>query len=350
MQHSGKLKQRHGDALSALPRLVESAQQHFAVCDTRKMMTCVDVADDDAEGTASLGFEFAAMASRCELRIAGLPDAQAHAAASAAMAEVQRIETSYSRYRPDTLVSRINAAAGSGQAVEVDEECAQLLTLAGQLHAQSGGLFDITSGVLRRVWDFQAKRLPAQSEIDAVLPLIGWPQVQWDAATRRFALPKAGMQIDFGGFGKEYACDRAATVLQQHGTAHGFVDLGGDVRVIGPKPGGAPWQIAIAHPRGAQAVIASLPVSQGALATSGDYERYFDIDGKRYCHILNPRTGWPVRAMQSVSVLASHTLIAGAITTTAMLKEHGAIRYLNDLGVAYLAVDDSGKLHEQPAA
>jgi thiamine biosynthesis lipoprotein len=300
--------------------------------------------------TDSLGFEFTAMASRCELRIAGVSEAAAHAAAQPAMAEVQRIEATYSRYRADSIVSRINAAAGSGQATEVSEECAQLLTLAAQLHAQSGGLFDITSGVLRRVWDFQARRVPAQDQIDEVLRLIGWPQVQWDADHRRIALPEVGMQIDFGGFGKEYAADRAATVLQQHGIKHGFVNLGGDVRVIGPKPDGTPWLIAVAHPRKGDEVIASLPVAQGALATSGDYERYFELDGQRYCHILNPHTGWPVRAWQSISVLASHTLIAGAITTIAMLKESAALDYLNTLGVAYLAVDSQDKLHRQAAA
>ena len=261
---------------------------------------------DEAIG---IGIEFSAMASHCEVRAAGLSADAAHAACLAAIDEVRRIETRFSRYRDDSVVGRINRAAG-GEPVAVDEETMGLLAYADALYHESGGLFDATSGVLRLVWNFGAGRPPKPEWVDAILPRIGWHRVEWGDG--RVRLPEAGMQLDFGGFGKEYAADRAAAVLIEHGMAHGFVNLGGDLRAIGPRPDGAPWRIGIQDPRHAESMIAWIPLSRGGLATSGDYERYVEIDGRRYCHILDPRTGMPVRAWQSISVVAPDRFRSGA--------------------------------------
>jgi thiamine biosynthesis lipoprotein len=155
------------------------------------------------------------------------------------------------------------------------------------------------------------------------------------------------MEIDFGGIGKEYAADRAGAALVEHGARHGFVNLGGDVRVIGPAPDGTPWRIAVQHPRGAAGeILAHLDVTSGALATSGDYERYFVVEGRRYCHIMDPRTGWPVTAWQSVSVVAPLAVAAGACTTIAMLHDvEAGLEFLQAQGVRYLAVDATGRRH-----
>jgi thiamine biosynthesis lipoprotein len=289
-------------------------------------------------------FEFQAMASRCEVRLYAPDEDSARGCADAAIAEVRRIEAKYSRYRDDSVTTAINRAAG-GAAVTVDAETAGLIDFGAALHAQSGGLFDLTSGVLRRVWDFKAQRLPSQREIDAVLPLIGWPQVQWDGASVH--LPKGGMEIDFGGIGKEYAADRAGALLAERGSAHGLVNLGGDVRVIGPAPDGAPWRIAVQQPRGRPGeILARLDVTAGALATSGDYERYFEIDGRRYCHVMDPRSGWPLAHWQSVSVVAPLAVAAGACATLAMLQPvEFALDFLRDQGVRYLAIDAHGRRH-----
>ena len=294
---------------------------------------------------AELGFDFTAMASACELRLAGSDDATLQAAAQAAIAEVRRIETAYTRYRPQSIVSRINAAAGSGLAIEVDAETAHLLDFAGQLHAASDGRFDITSGVLRRAWDFRQPRLPEPATLAALLPLIGWPAVAWDG--RRVALPRAGMEIDFGGFGKEYAADRAHGVLAARGVRAGYVNLGGDIRVLGPQPGGRPWRFAIRHPRSEGRTIAHVELAEGALATSGDYERFIDVDGRRYCHVLDPRSGWPVAAWQSVSVVAPVCVAAGALCTLAMLQGDTALTFLRAQQVGFFAVDAGGaSFHE----
>ncbi len=287
---------------------------------------------------------FQAMASTCEIRLEGDgTPAQLQAAAQQAIAEVGRIEAKYSRYRTDSVIARINAAAGSGEAVAVDSETAALLDFAATLHADSGGLFDITSGVLRRAWDFRAGRPPAAGALRALLPLIGWPQVGWHAG--RVLLPRAGMELDFGGFGKEYAADRAAGALAALGLRHGYVNLGGDIRLLGARGDGAPWRFGIQHPRDVGAIQASVELGGGALATSGDYERFFIHDGRRYCHILDPRDGWPVGAWQSISVTAPACVAAGALTTIAMLKGPGALDFLRAQGVAFLAVDAGGQAH-----
>jgi FAD:protein FMN transferase len=280
------------------------------------------------------------MACDCEIKIAGVTAERAHALAALAIAEVRRIELKYSRYRSDSVVSQINARAGSPESVRIDPETAQLLAFATQLFELSGGVFDATSGVLRQVWDFKAARVPSPHKLGEVVARIGWVHVQWDDQSARLLLP--GMEIDFGGFGKEYAADRAATLLANEGVRYGLVNLGGDIRVIGPQQNGAPWLLGIRHPRTDQAVIASIALTSGALATSGDYERFFIERGERYCHILNPITGQSAQGWQSISVIAPVCVAAGAMSTTAMLKGPDAIAFLEAQSVGYFAVNAQG--------
>lgn len=294
-----------------------------------------------------IGFRFSAMACDCEVRIAALSRRKAEPLARIAIAEVRRIESKFSRYRAASVVSRINASAGSGQSVPVDAETAHLLDFAATLHSMSGGLFDVTSGTLRKAWDFKAGRLPDAHAVNALLPLVGWQKVRWNGG--RIELPVPGMELDFGGFGKEYAADRAATLLQEHGVQHGLVNLGGDIRLVGPRPAGAAWSLGIQHPRKERQLLATWMLDTGALATSGDYERFFVLDGVRYCHVLNPNTGWPVQHWQSVSVVAPACLAAGALTTIAMLKGADALAFLAEQNVGFLAVGTDGRVHQHGA-
>jgi FAD:protein FMN transferase len=220
---------------------------------------------------------------------------------------VLRIERVYSRYRDDSVTTCINRAAGR-QAVTLDEETAALIDYGTVCYEKSGGLFDLTSGVLRRCWNFREARVPTQAQIDAVLPLIGWQKVSWQRP--RLMLPAAGMEIDFGGVGKEYAADRAAAALQNAGVPCALVNLAGDIRVLGVHPEGTPWRVGIQHPRKAEEALAYVEVSDSAIATSGDYERFFDLEGRRYCHILNPKTGYPVTSLHSVTVVAPLCIVA----------------------------------------
>lgn len=297
----------------------------------------------------TLRFEFQAMASPCSLQMDGRDEGVMRRAAAEAIAEVQRIEHKFSRYREDSVISRINRSAGL-DAVETDTETSGLLDFAQALWSLSDGLFDITSGVLRHAWDFKNARMPEPAMLEGLLARVGWQQLERHGHQVRLRLP--GMELDFGGFGKEYAADRAAAVLQSHGIVHALVNLGGDLHALGerglPELEGTPWQIEIQHPRpaseDANTPLALLPLARGGLATSGDYERYFIHEGQRYCHVLDPRTGWPVSHWQSVSVLAANTTSAGALSTIAMLKGTDAIGWLQAQGARYLAVQHDGQV------
>ncbi len=293
-------------------------------------------------------FSFPAMASPNELQIWHDDEARARELADSAIGDVQRIEAKYSRYRDDSVTTRINRAAG-GSAVEIDAETFALLSYADHCHRLSEGRFDITSGVLRRVWDFGRwpPRLPLQDELEAARALIGWSSVEWDRRGAR--LPRRGMEIDFGGIGKEYAADRVATICHEGGAIHALANLGGDVRAAGPQRDGSPWRVGIAHPRQADAVIATVELDSGAVATSGDYQRFFDLGERRYCHIIDARSGQPVAGWQSISVLAPLCVLAGSCATIAMLFEAEAESFLAREGVAYLAVDSSGGLRRGAA-
>jgi thiamine biosynthesis lipoprotein len=305
------------------------------------MAAAMNVHRPSAAATELRHVSFHAMAADNELQFYWPRRREARGVAEIIIAEVRRIEAKYSRYREDSVITRINRNAGIG-AVPVDEETAALLNYADACHKQSDGLFDITSGVLRRAWDFRRAVLPSAEQIASLLPLICWQRVEWTNAEVR--LPAAGMELDFGGIGKEYAADRAAAVALQAGVAHGFVNLAGDVRVIGPHPDGSPWTIGIVHPRRPGQVIARVAIQAGGLATSGDYERYFEVEGRRYCHILNPRTGYPVNGLQSVSVAAPLCTVAGSLSSIAMLKEAEGCAFLDAQGFPSLRVDASGNL------
>jgi len=286
-------------------------------------------------------FAFHAMAAENEVHIhASEPDSWR--AAAQAIEEVLRIEDKYSRFRPDSIVSRINAAAG-GEPVPLDAETRTLLAYADTCYRQSGGLFDATSGVLRRAWRFDREVLPDARELHAAVRLIGWDRVEWD--DERVRLPQAGMELDFGGFGKEYAVDRAALKLHEAGIESGLVNLAGDVAILGAQPDGSPWRVGIRHPRKPGEVIAALPVFSGGIATSGDYERFIEVDGVRHCHILDPRTGRSARGFQSVTVHAPSCLVAGSASTIAMLKGRDeGLAWLRELGFAHLCVLEDGTL------
>jgi thiamine biosynthesis lipoprotein len=273
------------------------------------------------------------------------------------------LEQKYSRFQPNTITSRINAAAGTGQRIPLDIETHQLFLLADQAYCVSGGLFDITSGILRQVWDFRQQTVPSSMALAQVLPRIGWSQVELrQEEPRREAkrsgaaddpdgpsgwsvlLPQVGMEIDFGGLVKEYAADAAATALREAGIQNGFVDLGGDLSVIGPHPTQGPWPIGVRDPRATERAIGHLKVGRGSVATSGDYERFFEQNGRRYCHILDPTTGWPCsakdeRGFASVTVVTQPCVVAGIAATVALLKGAAqGLEWLQELGVPFFAV------------
>ena len=292
-------------------------------------------------------YEFSAMGSACSLHLYAATAQHADVAAQRAIDEVLRIEARYSRYREDSELSRINRVAAEGGRVTLDDEAAALVEHAFACHARSGGLFDLTSGLLRRAWDFTRPVLPEQSSLDALLRRVGMSLLDWRAPTLTFLVP--GMELDLGGLAKEHAADRAVECCRELGVTPALANLGGDVAVSGPRPDGSAWQVGLVDPRAPDRLLGQVALSRGGLATSGDYERCFEKDGQRYGHLLDPFTGWPVRGLASVSVVADRCLVAGSVSTIAMLMGDAGIPWLAGLGLpSYWVKEDGGRPEIRP--
>ncbi len=290
-------------------------------------------------------FEFKAMGSPCSIQFCADSADKAEMLYRQVTDCIARLEFKYSRYREDSLLAQINRRAGSGINTALDPETVGLLRYADNCYQESNKLFDVTSGVLRKLWHLEQTELPTKDQIQAVLPLIGWKKVQWDEQS--IYLSQTGMQLDFGGIVKEYAADSAANIFQQNGIRHGIIELGGDIRVTGPLPNGEGWPVAIRDPRNPEKIIAQLKLKSGALATSGDYERFQLIDGVRYSHILNPKTGWPVSGLRAVSIVADHCVVAGSVSTIAMLKANNGLKWLRSCGLPFLCCQNNGQIFNQ---
>ena len=282
-----------------------------------------------------LAVRFSAMASPCEVLLSSVDRDAALAIGTIAAQEAWRIEKKYSRYRDDSVIAWIHERRDTS--VEVDEETASLMDFANQCYVLSQGLFDITSGVLRRAWKFDGSdRIPEQAAIDRLLPMVGFDKLQWQSP--RLLLPD-GMELDFGGFGKEYAVDRAYSLLAaRHRTGPFLINFGGDLRA-NRSPAHGPWQVGVERPDADREATMLLDLKHGALATSGDSRRYLLRNGIRYGHILHPGTGWPVPgAPRSVTVAASSCTEAGFLSTVALLHGAGARAFLEEQGVRYWLV------------
>ena len=291
------------------------------------------------QGSNCVVGQFRAMASPCEILLETQDKALCHRLTELAAAEAERIEQKYSRYRPDSVLSRINANAGSWQTL--DSETAQLLVFAQQCYQLSDGLFDISSGILRRIWQFDgSNNIASQSDINQLLPFVGWHKVKLDA--QQLFLP-TGMELDLGGIAKEYAVDKVLQLLCQQFADRDVpsmvVNFGGDMRCNRPREDGSLWRIGIENPSLTDHAISAVGLNQGALATSGDSRRFLLKDGVRYSHILNPKTGWPIsNAPRSVTVAAPNCLLAGMLATTALLQGADAEAFLQAQGLKYWLV------------
>ena len=263
---------------------------------------------------------FHAMGTPCEVQYSCDDTARATVFERAALQWVNAFEAKYSRYREDSLVSRINAAAGQTW-VEIDGETEQLLKLCDTLHFLTQGILDPTALPLLRLWNYKVEHpvLPTDVEIANARRLVGWKKVQ--RTPGKIFLPEVGMALDLGGFGKEYAVDIVAQIALDHGLSNVLVDFGHDLRGLGAPPGKPAWHIGLEDPKrpGVSAGSVALSGSRG-IASSGDYLRRFTFGGKRYGHIVDPRTGRPVAngCIQATAVSGT-CLHAGVLSTTAFV-------------------------------
>jgi thiamine biosynthesis lipoprotein len=289
----------------------------------------------EPRGTELVAVCFNAMASHCEVLLRASHLGAARELGECAAQEAWRIEEKYSRYRSDSVISQLHARRGIP--VTVDEETASLFDFAQRCYRISDGMFDITSGVLRGAWTFDGSdRLPAPNAIAALMPYIGFEKLKWQSPIIELPL---GMELDLGGIGKEYAVDRAYELLSKKAPGPFLVNFGGDLRASGPPPNGF-WQVGIEKPDQEQNAGMILRLERGALATSGDSKRFVQRDGRRYGHVLNPKTGWPVQnAPRSVTVAASSCTEAGLLATLALLHGARAREFLNEQGVRHWVLE-----------
>lgn len=262
---------------------------------------------------------FRAMGTENEIIYAAASNERARIFEAAVLEWITGFESTFSKFREDSLISKINREAGR-TAVETTADADELFALYDWFHWQTGGLLDPTTGPLMDLWDYhrESPAPPNEKDIQSVLPLVGWRQVQREKGS--VFLPKAGMRLDVGGLGKEYAVDRVIKLAKDHGIENIAASLGRDIRVYGQPPEGGRWKIGLEQPGAPDGCWGGAALSSGALCCSGDYRRFFEHGGQRYSHLLDPRTGRPAQSgCRAVWVIAPSCVEAGALATAAFV-------------------------------
>jgi thiamine biosynthesis lipoprotein len=265
--------------------------------------------------------EEAVMGTRIAVEVWHDDPATAAAAIDAVIAEMHRIDALMSVYKPESQLSAVNRDAAA-RPVKVDPELARLVARSLEFSEMSAGAFDITYASVGYLYDYRARQHPSDAQIQAALPAINWKHVVVDlqASTIRFARP--GVRIDLGGIAKGHAVDSGIAILKSRGIENGTVTAGGDSRILGDRRG-RPWIVGIRHPDDRERVIARIPLEDAAISTSGDYERYFDEDGVRYHHIIDPKTGKSPSGVRSVTVIAPTSTLAEGLTKSVFILGPG---------------------------
>lgn len=273
-----------------------------------------------AHGLFRIGFQ--AMGTPCEITYQCDSFSVATEFQERSLAWVRRFEKRYSRYLPDSLISRINHAAGTGQPIPIEEEDDRLFKICDTLHFFTHGLFDPTTLPLAEIWDFKAKnpKIPEDSEIREAVGKIGWKRVVRENLS--VSLPEAGMGLDFGGFGKEYAVDQVVELAQEFGISNLLVNFGGDLRTLGSPPYSPHWRVGLEAPNQPGQAKYAVRANDLAVATSGNYLRFFEVDGKRFGHLLDHRTGYPTSNNHlAATVISQSCLEAGILATCSLIDE-----------------------------
>lgn len=264
----------------------------------------------------SFNFHYMAMDTTIELQIQAESRREAEDLSGKLFAEIKRLEALLSRTAPGSDLDLVNRMAGK-EAVVVSPDTLAVARLAVQYARLTEGAFDPTIAPLMDLWGFLGRQfqVPGSAELEGVLPLVDYSLVEIDSVGSTIYLPRAGMSLDFGGIAKGYIVDRGLELLSAAGIRSAFLNAGGDIGLLGSRPDGTPWRIGVRHPREDDRFSAVLPLSGGAVVTSGDYERFFEKGGVRYHHLLDPGTGQPARALSSVTVIAPSAVEADALST-----------------------------------
>jgi thiamine biosynthesis lipoprotein len=311
------------------------------VCLCASLLACSDVERQIFSDSSIL------MGTFVEITVAERSEKSARAAIRAALEEISRVDELSSAYNPQSALRRVNLEA-YGKPVVVDRGLFDLIRDSVAYSAASGGAFDITVQPVMALWSFDSGgKRPDADRLRQSLPLVGSEHLVLDEKNRSVGFKVPGMGIDLGAIAAGWAADRAMARMEALGVENAIVDAGGEIRVRGTRPDGSPWRIGIRHPRAEGVLLAKLELTDTAIATSGDYERFFEEGGVRYHHILDPATGMPASGCRSVTVLASTASEADACSTAAFVlgPERGIAFLKSRPGVRGVIVDAAGALH-----
>ena len=287
------------------------------------------------------------MGSRFDLTVVANDSITANSYMDLAVEEITRIEKLISSWDPNSRTSEINKNAGI-KPVKVESELYELIKRAIGISKLTDGAFDISYASMDRIWKFDGsmKAMPSEEEIKYSVEKVGFQNIVLDPVEQTVFLKLPGMKIGFGAIGKGYAADKAKQLLMDKGVASGIINASGDMNTWGKQPDGESWKVAITNPMNKNKVFALLPITDGAVVTSGDYERYVTFNGKRYAHIIDPRTGYPSTGIISVTVFAPKAELADALATSVFVmgKEIGLDRINQLPRVECIIIDEKGNI------
>jgi thiamine biosynthesis lipoprotein len=267
------------------------------------------------------------------------------------IAEVSRIENLISDWIPATQISQVNSNAGI-KPVKVSAEVFELTKRALHLSKITGGAFDISFAAMDRIWKFDGSmtEMPAPDAIKRSIEKVGYKNIILDSITSTVYLKLKGMKIGFGALGEGYAADRCREMMLKRGIKAGIVNGSGDMSTWGKQPNGKDWTIGITNPAKTGRLIKVVKLKQGSVVTSGSYEKFVEFNGKRYSHIINPKTGYPATGLTSVTVFGPSTEVANGFSTSMMvLGRELAIGFIKQFpGYQYLIITDAGQIISSP--
>ena len=287
------------------------------------------------------------MGSRFEITAVSADSILAWNSVNAAIEEITRIEKLISSWDPNSQTREINRDAGI-KPVAVDSELFELIRRSKKVSELTGGMFDISFASIDKIWKFEGSttQLPSKKEITASVSKINYENIILDEKHSTVFLKEEGMRIGFGGIGKGYAANRAKAVMVSMGISNGVVNAGGDLITWGKQENGQDWSIAIADPKDKNKIFGWLNISDQAVVTSGDYEKFVEFDGKRYGHIINPKTGMPATGTKSVTIICPDAELADALATAVfILGENKGVDLINQLnGIECLLINNRDEI------
>lgn len=288
------------------------------------------------------------MGSRFDISIVAKDSTLAEQSIDEVIAEISRIENLISDWRPYTQIGQVNSNAGI-KPVKVDQEVFELTERALQLSEITGGAFDISFAAMDRIWKFDGsmKEMPSPEAIKNSVTRVGYKNIVLDKENRTIFLKLAGMKIGFGALGEGYAADKCKKMMQEKGITAGIVNGSGDMNTWGTQPDGSAWNIGITDPKDPTELMAIVPLKHGAVVTSGSYEKYVVFNGRRYAHIINPKTGYPATGLTSVTIFGPSAELANGLSTSIMVlgKKAGLRLLKNYPEMSYILISDNGKVY-----